>query len=150
MKLIDQLNAALQNGFSKEIFDHVRNYLICALLLAIGTNEINHPDNLLFGLIPGRYSGLGIVGVSFILIALNLYDGVRKLSNLKHHYLISIVLVAIYIFLSVRVIEMAWDYRDASDVTFIGTSAYPEPGFLLVAKVSKNHQRIGNQGYSRR
>jgi hypothetical protein len=133
MKIIIQLNAALQKGLAKEVFDHVRNYFICALLLAIGTNELNYPDSLLFGLVPGNYSGMGIIGVSFILIALNLYDGIRKLSNLKYHFVFSIVLITIYVFLSVRVIEMAWDYRDATGVTNIGTSGYPDPGSRLVS-----------------
>ena len=111
MKLINQLNIALQDGLSKKVFDHIRNYLMCALILALGTSEIKNHSSLLFGLISGQYSGIGVVGFSFVLIALNLYDGIRKLSRSRYHYVFTICLIILYIFLSLRVVEMAWNYR---------------------------------------
>ena len=111
MNLVTRLNLALQGGLSKEVFDHIRNYLVCALILAIGTSEIKQHSSLLFGLMPGKYSGVAVVAFSFALIALNLYDGIRKLSRSRYHRALTICLVILYIFLSVRVVEMAWHYR---------------------------------------
>lgn len=39
MKAIERINDALDSGATKQIFDHVRNYLIGAFILAIGTTE---------------------------------------------------------------------------------------------------------------
>jgi hypothetical protein len=111
MKFTRWLNSVLDKGMSKELFDHIRNFLICAFLLAIGTSELKHHESQFFGLVPGEYSGIGVIVFSLILIALNLYDGIRKLSNLKHHLLATIGLVMLYVFLSIRVVEMAWNYR---------------------------------------
>ena len=47
-----------------------------------------------------------------VLIFFNLYDGIRRISKSKYHFSLTIGLVLIYLFLSVRVIEMAWDFRD--------------------------------------
>ena len=79
MKPITRLNIALQNGLSKEIFDHIRNYLMCAMILAIGTSEIREQSSLLFGLMPGKYSGVGVVafaGQAFTQVPLTLDYGV--------------------------------------------------------------------------
>ena len=111
MNIFDKLNKALQNGLSKEVFDHIRNYLMCALLLSIGTTELREHSSTLFGFIPKSYSGAGIVGLSLLLIAFNLYDGIRKLSKSKYHVVLVILLIGIYLFLSIRVIEMAWNFR---------------------------------------
>ena len=43
MKLFKRFNDALDEGLSKSIFDHVRNYLMCSFLLAIGIAEAKQP-----------------------------------------------------------------------------------------------------------
>ena len=99
----------------KQVFDHVRNYMIGAFILAIGTTEFNQADSLFFGLIPGKFSGLGVIGLAVILICINLYDGIRRISRSKYHVSFTVALVLLYLVLSVRVVEMAWDFRDLSD-----------------------------------
>ena len=42
-----------------------------------------------------------------MLICLNLYDGIRRISKSKYHFMFTIALILLYLFLSVRVIEMA-------------------------------------------
>jgi hypothetical protein len=114
MKYLKQLNTALENGLSKMIFDHVRNYLMCSLLLAIGITELKQPTSLFFGLVPGLYSGTGVIGLSCMLFCLNLYDGIRKISQSKYHLVFTLGLIALYVFISLRVIELAWDFRATS------------------------------------
>jgi hypothetical protein len=46
-----------------------------------------------------------------ILIAFNFYDGIRKLSRTRYHLFFIICLAAMYLFISIRVIEMAWQFR---------------------------------------
>jgi hypothetical protein len=112
MKFIDRFNMALHMGLSKEIFDHLRNFFMCAMLLALGTMEIRyHASSTFFGLIPGQYSGTGVVALAFILLALNFWDGIRKLSRHRYHVLFNLGLILTYIFISVRIVEMAWNYR---------------------------------------
>jgi hypothetical protein len=111
MKIIRQIDTALDEGLAKSVFDHIRNFLMCAFLLAIGTAEFNQQTNLFLGLVSSQYSGTGVIGLSLILICLNLYDGIRKISKSKYHLMLTIVLISIYIFLSIRVIEMSWDFR---------------------------------------
>lgn len=75
---LEQLNIILDRGFTKAVFDHLGNFLMCAFLLAIGTNELRELTSILYGFIPGQYAGIGVIGVALILIVLNLYDGIRK------------------------------------------------------------------------
>ena len=111
MAIFKRLNTALDSGISKAVFDHLRNFLICAFLLAIGTNEFKEHTSILFGFVSSQYSGLGVIAISCILIALNLYDGIRKISKTKYHVLFTFILILLYLFLSIRVVEMAWNFR---------------------------------------
>ena len=111
VKFVERTNNALQRGVPKQIFDHIRNFLICAMLLAIGTNELKADTSLLFGLISSKYSGIGVIGIAFMLIALNIYDGIRRLSGFKYHLILTIGLVSLYVIMSVRVVEMTLNFR---------------------------------------
>jgi len=111
MNTVKQFNRALDDGLSKAIFDHMRNFLMCAFLLAIGTAEFRYHKYPLFDFIPEYFSGLGIIAISFMLIGLNLYDGIRKISKSKYHFILTVVLVTIYLSMSVRVIELTWSFR---------------------------------------
>ncbi len=112
MKPIEGLNRALDRGAIKQIFDHVRNYMICAFMLAIGTTELRQPESQFFELISPGYAGSGVIFLACVLIFFNLYDGIRRISKSKYHFGLTIGLVLLYLFLSVRVVEMAWHFRD--------------------------------------
>ncbi len=111
MKIPERLNASIDADVSKVIFDHLRNFLMCAFLLSIGTNEVKQHSSLLFGLLSSEYTGYGVIALATVLILLNLYDGVRKISNTRYHVLMTIVLVSLYVFFSIRVVEIAWNFR---------------------------------------
>lgn len=115
MKAIERVNDALDNGAAKQIFDHIRNFLIGAFILAIGTTEFRQQGNQFFEFIPPGYAGLGVISLAAVLISLNLYDGIRRISSSKYHISLTLGLVLLYLFLSVRVVEMAWDFRDLSN-----------------------------------
>jgi len=111
MKIFDQLNSSLDAGLSKTVFDHFRNFLMCAFILAIGANELKQHTSHFFGLVPSSYSGIGVIVISCLLILLNLYDGIRKISKFKYHIILIICLIIIYLFFSIRVVEMTWHFR---------------------------------------
>ena len=113
-KVIRGFNQALDDGLPKAVFDHVRNFLVCAFLLAIGTTEYRDHSGLMFGLIPGQYSGAGIIVIACLLFALNLYDGISKLSRFGSHRALILLMVVLYIVLAMRVVEIAWNFQAGS------------------------------------
>jgi len=111
MKIARLINAFIDSGKMKALFEHVRNLVIFSLLLALGTNDLNHQKSNIFGIFPREYLGIGVIALALILISLNLYDGIRKLSKLEHHKLLTFFLILLYIILTIRVVEVAWYYR---------------------------------------
>jgi hypothetical protein len=109
--MFDKLDSALRAGLSKAVFDHIRNYMMCAFVLAVGTHELTQKTSLLFGLVPNDASGIGVIAIASVLILLNLYDGIRQIIGLRYHTMMIAGLIAIYAFLSVRVVEVAWHFR---------------------------------------
>lgn len=111
MKHLEALNKALDDGLTKAIFDHLRNYLMCTFLLAIGTYAFKQHSGMFLGTIPVKTTGVGIIAVGLGLILLNLYDGIRLLSRKKYPKVFTYLLIILYIFVSARIIEMSWDFR---------------------------------------
>lgn len=111
MTSFKKFNDALDRGLSKAVFDHVRNYMMCSLLLAIGVSGSNEDADLLFNLVPKNYSGISLVGLSCILFCLNLYDGIREISKSNYHSIFIFGLVMVYVAMSVVVIELASSFR---------------------------------------
>ena len=111
MKYLKEFNTALDNNLSKAIFDHLRNVLFCSFLLAIGLVGVKNNTGIFFDKIQMNYSGIGFVGLSFILFCLNLYDGIRQISKLKYHFFLTIFLIVFYVVFTMRVVELALDFR---------------------------------------
>lgn len=111
---MERVNKKLEDGFTKVIFDHIRNVLICTFLLAIGTSQLKEPDEMFFSLTQGKNAGVGIIAISFILFVINTYDGVRAIHKTKFHSVISVLLIFLYLFFSIKLMEMGWDFRIVS------------------------------------
>jgi|GEM_PF-1895644 len=111
MKLIKQVNSKLENGFAKNVFDHIRNLLMCTLLLAIGTNQLQEKNEMIFSVTQGKYVGVSIIVFSFILTIINSYDGLRVINKAKFHILIAMPLMFLYLFIIIKILEMGWDFR---------------------------------------
>ena len=114
MKMIQRINESMDRGATKALFDHVRNYLIGAFILAIGTTELRNGNNQVFEFVPEKFAGLGVIALAVILICVNLYDGIRQIWKTRYHVSLAVLLVLLYLFMSARVVEMAWDFRDLS------------------------------------
>ena len=113
MSILAKVNNAIDGGIINDIFIHVRNYVVCSLILAAGLYAIKNPRNILLG--PKAYEVAGYITIvfGFFLILLNLYDGIYKLSKYKHHLLLNILLLAIYLFVTLRIFEIIWNFRSA-------------------------------------
>ena len=111
MQVLRKLNDPLEQGLAKAVFDHVRNYLAGAFILVIGVYEFKQHASRLHEIVPTRFTGMAIICLAFILIGLNLYDGIRKISSLKYHLVISIGLVLLYVIVSFRLIVVALSFR---------------------------------------
>ena len=111
MKKTRSINSFIDSGQLAGLFDHVKNLVFFSLLLALGTNDFNQPKSNIFGIFPSNYLGIGVITLALFLIFLNLYDGIRKLSKLEHHKLLTFFLILLYTILTIRVVEVAWYYR---------------------------------------
>lgn len=111
MKLFKRFNDALDEGLSKSIFDHVRNYLMCSFLLAIGIAEAKQQVSTFFGLFVMNYSGVALIGLAGLLFLLNLLDGIRSISKHKIGLVYTAVFVLVYVITSMGVIELASSFR---------------------------------------
>ncbi|MEB0045686.1 MULTISPECIES: hypothetical protein [unclassified Pseudomonas] len=110
-KLWQKYLVLLDTDFTTQVFDNIKNLLVCALLLAAGTNAL-HSDHLMFlGMLGSNLTGWGLIAVSALLMLLNVSDGVRRLSRLRYHTVFQIILFLIYLVLAVRVVEIVWDFR---------------------------------------
>jgi hypothetical protein len=113
MSILPKFNNAIDEGVFKEIFTHIRNYVVCSLILAAGFYAVKNPRNLLFGTKADEVAGVVTLVFGFLLIFINLYDGIYKLSRHKRHFLLNIFLLVIYLFVSLRVFEIIWNFRSA-------------------------------------
>jgi len=111
MKLLNSLHSALDKDLTKAVFDHVRNYLICAFLFAAGSYGIENQSELFLASFVGQAPGKLIMIIAALLALLNFYDGLYKFSKYKYHYSLSAVLIFFYIIFSLRIIEITWGYR---------------------------------------
>lgn len=109
--MMDLLNNAIERGLVKEIFDHVRNYLMCAFLLAMGTFSMAQNRGFYFDDIPRLTTGIVVVILGTLLALLNFYDGIRKLRRVRNNQYLNIVLIILYVVLSERIVEIAWQFR---------------------------------------
>ena len=106
MNNFKQFNATLEDGLSKWVFDHVRNFLICSFILALGVTEFKEQTSIFL-----NYSGVVIIGLSGVLFSLNLYDGIRRIAKYKYHSIFIFGLILLYLFISIRVVELALNFR---------------------------------------
>lgn len=101
----------LDTEFTTQVFDNIKNLLVCALLFAAGTNALHSEHHLYMGLMASNVAGWVLIAVSALLMLLNVSDGIRRLSRLRYHTAFQILLFLIYLVLAVRVVEIVWDFR---------------------------------------
>ena len=91
---------------SKDIFEHARNLLTCATLLALGVVARNRPRDLFGSSLLEGAIGWGVITGAAVLGLLNLWTGTNRLKQWKHWKLWSGVMLAAYVLVAARVLEV--------------------------------------------
>lgn len=103
--------ALLENDLATSVFDNVKNLLVCALLFAAGTNAVRGVHEVFLGFFAMKVTGWGLIGVSALLLLLNISDGLHKLAKLQYHIVFQFLLCLVYLVISIRLVEIVWDFR---------------------------------------
>jgi hypothetical protein len=98
-------DARLQ-AIAKDVFEHARNLLMCATLLALGLVARTRSGDLLGASLLKEAIGWGVITVAAALALLNLWIGVLRLRQWKHWQLWSVVLLATYAAIALRLVEI--------------------------------------------
>lgn len=105
--LLDLKTKLLDDGGIEEIFSHVRNLLIAAVIIAAGSYATRQqPGVEIFGIRDLEIAGYGVEAIGFILVGLNLLDGLYKLTKLGTPLILRITLVGLYLFVSLRLVQL--------------------------------------------
>jgi hypothetical protein len=103
----------LEQDFSTQIFDNIKNLLVCALLFAAGTSALRADYQQFIGVLVAGATGWGLIGVSAILMFLNVSDGIRRLGKLRYHVAIQVLVSLVYLLIAARLVEVVWAFRAA-------------------------------------
>ncbi|KAA0889950.1 hypothetical protein [Pusillimonas sp. ANT_WB101] len=95
----------------KLIFDHLRNLLMCTLLLAAGHFQLENPVGVFADSTLQRFLGYGVVGIALALIVLNLLDGMSQLNKLRHPFIFKLGLIIVYVVVAIRVVVVTSTFR---------------------------------------
>ena len=94
------------------VFTHARNVLTGAAVLAAGFYAAHHIGaTQLPGMWTVHVAGYAIATFGAILLGLNLFDGLRKLARRKHHVLLRLAVMLVYLGLSVRLTQVILYFR---------------------------------------
>lgn len=101
----------LDSDLCSQVFDNVKNLLVCALLFAAGTNTLGGKRELFLGVMASSVAGWGLIAVSALLMALNVSDGIHRLARLRYHLVLQLLLILVYVLVAARVVEIVWGFR---------------------------------------
>jgi hypothetical protein len=101
----------LENDLSTQVFDNVKNLLVCALLFAAGTNVLAGKHELFLAVLASSVAGWSLIVVSSLLMVLNVSDGIRRLARLRYHLVLQLLLILVYLLIAERVVEIVWGFR---------------------------------------
>jgi len=97
----------LDEGGIEDIFSHVRNLLIATVIIAAGSYATRQqPDVEVYGVLNLAIAGFGVAAIGFILVCLNLFDGLYKLTRLGTPLVLRVAVVGLYLLVSVRLIQL--------------------------------------------
>jgi len=100
-----------RDGLS-EVFTHARNVLTCAMLMAAGMFAVRHHERVqLPGMWTVHAAGYIVAAVGVLLLLLNLWDGLRRLSKRRHSLVLRAIAIYVYIALSLRLTQVLLYFR---------------------------------------
>ncbi len=101
----------LDGDLNTKVFDNVKNLVVCALLFAAGTNVLRSQHEVFMGLMGASITGWTLIGISALLMLLNISDGLNRLAKVRHHRAVQTLFCVVYLILAFRLVEIVWDFR---------------------------------------
>lgn len=101
----------LDKDLNTQVFDNIKNLLVCALLFAAGTQTLHSAQPFFLSVFAANIAGWGLIAVSAALMFLSVSDGLRRLAKLRYHVIFQIILCLIYLVVAFRVVEIVWRFR---------------------------------------
>ena len=103
---------AFERAGLKAVFDHVRNLVLATLIIAAGVHaNVYAPDMPTLAIFELKSFGYGVAAVGLILAILNLLDGLHKLARTSTPILLRVLVIMLYLFFSVRVLQLIYLFR---------------------------------------
>ncbi|MEJ8847580.1 hypothetical protein [Variovorax rhizosphaerae] len=88
-------------------FQHARNVLTGAGVVGAGVYAINHGGTTpIFGMWSIHFAGYAIATLGAVLLALNLFDGLRRLTRMHQPKFLKLAAVLVYVALSIRLTQV--------------------------------------------
>ena len=106
MKISKSIRYMLEEDRVKSVFEHLRNLLVCVAILAAGDYAMDNPPAWMLNTFPVHFSGWAVIVLGILLMALNLADGIHRLSKLEHHTLLYALIVCLYLVASVQLLSI--------------------------------------------
>jgi hypothetical protein len=104
-------------GGVEEVFAHLRNLLIATVIIAAGSYAIRQEaDVQIFGVSNLEIAGTGVEAIGFVLVGLNLIDGLYKLTRMGSALALKIALVRLYLFFSLRLVQFVVLFEPGSSL----------------------------------
>lgn len=98
------------NGVLRLIFENTRNMAVSTLITAAGMEVVRDgPGDL--DLVNPTLVGYVVVAIGGTLLLLNLLDGLWRLSRMKSHLLLQVLLCAAYAFIFWRVVLLVLNFK---------------------------------------
>ena len=115
VKMFDKLKSAIDKGLVIYVFTHIRNYLLCITIITAGffalETEYDALPGLGLALITEELAAGITILVGLILTLLNLYEAIYRLSTIKFHVILNILLISVYIIITFRIAEILWHFN---------------------------------------
>ncbi|RTZ48009.1 hypothetical protein EKL30_03270 [Candidimonas sp. SYP-B2681] len=109
--MLKALNSLIAQDKMKLVFEHLRNLLMCTVLLAAGSYQLERPVGMLVGSSLQSSLGYGVVGIALILIVFSLLDGIYRLGKTRYSTILKLGLIIIYIVIAVRIVVVTATFR---------------------------------------
>ncbi|WP_052728601.1 hypothetical protein [Ensifer aridi] len=110
--LLTAKRALFDRGGLEEIFRHTRNLVVATLIVAAGMHAVENPDIITAkGIINTPIAGYIVFSIGIALFLLNFADGLYRLSKVRRHLALQLLVVAIYLIAAVRVAQLVLALR---------------------------------------
>ena len=99
--------ALFEDGGVEEIFRHARNLVVATLITTAGLYAVKNAAWIkLEGIVYASFAGYAVAALGVFLFCLNFAEGLYKLSKVRRQLFLQLVVVAIYVFITLRVAQL--------------------------------------------